>query len=62
VHEYRVANPLHIQQPLVETIVAELTGQVGICPSTAESGARTSWVMDQVLRDYRRHTGQAIGQ
>jgi 1,5-anhydro-D-fructose reductase (1,5-anhydro-D-mannitol-forming) len=62
VHEYRVANPLHIQQPLVETIVAELTEQVGICPSTAESGARTSWVMDQVLRDYRRHTGQAIGQ
>ncbi|WP_109127299.1 Gfo/Idh/MocA family oxidoreductase [Dyella sp. C11] len=60
-HEYRVANPLHIQQPLIETIVAELTGQKGAAPSTAESGARTSWVMDQVLRDYRRGTGQGIG-
>ena len=56
--EYRVANPLHIQQPLIETIVAELTGHPGACPSTAESGARTSWVMDQVLRDYRQERGQ----
>ncbi|MHA6204510.1 Gfo/Idh/MocA family protein [Dyella soli] len=61
VQAYRVANPLHIQQPLIETIVAELTGHKGACPSTAESGARTSWVMDQVLRDYRRATGQAMG-
>ncbi|WP_199099711.1 Gfo/Idh/MocA family oxidoreductase [Dyella sp. ASV21] len=61
-HEYKVANPLHIQQPLIETIVAELTGDAGACPSNAVSGARTSWVMDQVLRDYRRQTGQVIGQ
>ncbi|MDR3445325.1 MULTISPECIES: Gfo/Idh/MocA family oxidoreductase [unclassified Dyella] len=60
-HEYRVANPSHIQQPLIETIVAELTGKKGACPSTAESGARTSWVMDQVLRQYRQESGQAIG-
>lgn len=60
-HEYRVANPLHIQQPLIEAIVAELTGKKGASPSTAESGARTSWVMDQVLREYRRDTAQAIG-
>ena len=59
--EYRVENPRHIQQPLVETIVAELTGQAGASPSTAESGARTSWVLDQVLRDYRRETGMAFG-
>ncbi len=59
--EYRVANPPHIQQPLIETIVAELTGTPGACPSTAESGARTSWVMDRVLRDYRRETGQSMG-
>lgn len=49
VEEIRIANPEHIQQPLIESIVAELTGK-GRCPSTAESGARTSWVMDQVLR------------
>jgi predicted dehydrogenase len=60
-HEHHVDNPRHIQQPLIETIVAELTGQAGACPSSAVSGARTSWVMDQVLRDYREQTGQAIG-
>jgi 1,5-anhydro-D-fructose reductase (1,5-anhydro-D-mannitol-forming) len=49
VEDISVANPEHIQQPLIESIVAELTGK-GVCPSTAESGARTSWVMDQVLR------------
>jgi predicted dehydrogenase len=48
VEDIHIANPEHIQQPLIESIVAELTGK-GICPSTAESGARTSWVMDQVL-------------
>jgi predicted dehydrogenase len=54
VREYRVENPAHIQQPLIETIVAELRGKKGACPSTAESGARTSRVMDQVLHDYRQ--------
>ena len=48
--EYSVANPEHIQQPLIETIVRELRGEQCACPSTAESGARTGWVMDQVLR------------
>jgi len=47
--DIRIANPEHIQQPLIESIVAELTGK-GVCPSNARSGARTSWVMDQVLR------------
>ncbi|MGE7138013.1 Gfo/Idh/MocA family protein [Luteibacter sp. NPDC031894] len=47
--EIRIANPQHIQQPLIESIVAELTGK-GTCPSTARTGARTSWVMDQVLK------------
>jgi predicted dehydrogenase len=60
--EYRVENPVHIQQPLIETIVRELRGEQGACPSTAQSGARTSWVMDQVLRGYRRETGQLLGE
>jgi 1,5-anhydro-D-fructose reductase (1,5-anhydro-D-mannitol-forming) len=47
--EYALPNPPHIQQPLIETIVAELRGEIGACPSTAVSGTRTSWVMDQVL-------------
>ncbi|CAE7292040.1 unnamed protein product [Symbiodinium microadriaticum] len=39
----------HIQQPLIQSIVDELTGD-GTCPSTGESGARTAWVMDQIVR------------
>jgi 1,5-anhydro-D-fructose reductase (1,5-anhydro-D-mannitol-forming) len=43
--------PAPVQQPLIQTVVDELLGR-GTCPSTGESGARTSWVMDQVLREY----------
>ncbi len=51
---FSITNPLHVQQPLIETIVAELRGERGACPADAESGARTAWVMDQILRDYRQ--------
>lgn len=51
---FLIANPAHIQQPLIETIVAELRGERVACPADAASGKRTAWVMDQVLRDYRR--------
>ena len=44
-------NPPHIQQPLIQSIVDRLQGR-GECPSTGESAARTSWVMDQVLSGY----------
>lgn len=43
--------PAHIQQPLIQSIVDELNG-ADRCPSTGVSGARTSWVMDQILADY----------
>jgi 1,5-anhydro-D-fructose reductase (1,5-anhydro-D-mannitol-forming) len=39
-----------VQQPLIQSVVDELLGR-GQCPSTGESGARTAWVMDQVLKD-----------
>jgi predicted dehydrogenase len=38
--------PPHVHQPLIQTIVDELAG-AGQCPSTAESGARASWVLDR---------------
>jgi predicted dehydrogenase len=47
----RIRNPPHVHQPLIQTIVDELHGR-GACPSTGESGARTSWVLDECLRDY----------
>ena len=40
--------PPHIQQPLIQSIVATLQG-VGSCPSTGESGARTNWVMEKLV-------------
>ena len=48
VSEYAFEYPQHIAQPLIQTVVNELIG-TGRCPSTGESAARTSWVMDQML-------------
>jgi predicted dehydrogenase len=53
---FTIPHPAHIQQPLIQTIVDELNG-TGTCPSTGESAARTSWVMDECLRGYRERTG-----
>jgi 1,5-anhydro-D-fructose reductase (1,5-anhydro-D-mannitol-forming) len=48
IKEFVLEYPPHIAQPLIQTVVNELIG-VGECPSSGESGARTSWVMDQML-------------
>ena len=50
--EFKVGYPAHIQQPLIQTVVDDLLG-VGHCPSSGESGARTTWVMDEMLAGYR---------
>lgn len=47
-HEFDIPYPQHVQQPLIQTIVDELLG-MGRSPSTGETAARTSWVMDQIL-------------
>jgi len=44
-------NPLHIQQPLIQTIVDELHGR-GSCPSTGVTASRTAHVMDTVLNSF----------
>ena len=44
------STPSPVQLPLIQTVVDELLGR-GQCPSTGVSGARTAWVMDQVLLD-----------
>jgi len=43
--------PPHIQQPLIETIVAQLLGR-GVCPSTGETALRTTALLDLVLEGY----------
>ena len=44
-------NPQHISQNLVEQVVNELLGN-GACVSTGKSAARTSWVLDEMVKDY----------
>ncbi len=51
--QFSIDYPPHVQQPLIQTVVDALIGQ-GTCPSTGNSAARTSWVMDQMLQDYRK--------
>ena len=46
--EFDLPPPHHIQQPFIQTIVEQLTGQ-GECPSTGVTAARTAWVMDQIV-------------
>ena len=48
---YDIRNPPHVHQPLIQTIVDELRGE-GRCPSTGESAARTSWVLDRCVERY----------
>lgn len=55
VEEFAIKNPPHIQQPLIQSIVDELLGQAGRCPSTGESAARASRAMDDVLREFYGH-------
>jgi hypothetical protein len=44
-------NPEHIQQNLVKQVVNELRGE-GKCASTGVSAARTSWVLDEMVKSY----------
>lgn len=44
-------NPEHISQNLVGQVVNELRGNKK-CVSTGESAARTSWVLDEIVKDY----------
>ncbi|HEY6729369.1 MAG TPA: Gfo/Idh/MocA family oxidoreductase [Polyangiaceae bacterium] len=48
----RVPHPAHVHQPLVETIVAELTDGSSRAPSRADSALRTSVIIDKILAEY----------
>ena len=50
-HEFPFEKPKHVQSFLMEKIVASLRGY-GESPSTGISGARTSWVMDEMVKSY----------
>lgn len=54
VTQFPIDNPPHVQQPLIQTVVNNLLG-LDVCPSTGRSAARTSWVMDQILQEYKQN-------
>lgn len=49
--DLKLENPKHISQKLVQQVVDELRG-IGECISTGESAARTSWVLDEIVKGY----------
>lgn len=49
--EFSFENPPHISQNLVQQVVNELLG-LKKCVSTGKSAARTSWVLDEMVKDY----------
>ncbi|NQU54312.1 MAG: Gfo/Idh/MocA family oxidoreductase [Bacteroidetes bacterium] len=49
--DIKLDNPEHISQNLVQQVVNELRG-VGSCSSTGISAARTSWVLDEMVKNY----------
>jgi len=56
VQEADIPNPQHVQQPFIQSIVDDLNG-VAPCPGNVESAVRSTWVADQVLKNYRRQKG-----
>lgn len=51
--EIKFNNPEHISQNLVQQVNETLLGK-GKCVSTGKSAARTSWVLDEVVKNYYR--------
>jgi len=48
----KVPHPAHVHQPLVESIIAELSGGSALAPSRAETALRTSVIIDKILAEY----------
>ena len=49
--EFSFERPKHVQSFLMEKIVASLRGK-GESPSTGVTGARTNWVLDELVKSY----------
>lgn len=50
--EWSFEMPQHVHQPLVETVVAELTGLDSESFSTGPTGVRTNWVLEELIKGY----------
>jgi predicted dehydrogenase len=58
VEELPLGDPAHVHQPMIQAIVDELNGR-GRAPSTGDSAARTAWVMDEILGEFRAGSRRA---
>ena len=47
--EFNLPYPVHVQQPLIQSIVDDLRG-IGKCASTGATGSQANWVIDQILK------------
>jgi 1,5-anhydro-D-fructose reductase (1,5-anhydro-D-mannitol-forming) len=56
VEEADIPNPAHVQQPFIQSIVDDLNG-IAPCPGNVESAVRSTWVADEVLKNYRQQRG-----
>jgi len=56
VEEANIANPQHVQQPFIQSIVDDLNG-LAPCPGNVEAAVRSTWVADEVLKNYRQQHG-----
>lgn len=56
VQETAIANPPHVQQPFIQSIVDDLNG-LAPCPGSVESAVRSTWVADEILKQYRQENG-----
>lgn len=48
---YDFDQPEHVGERHIQLVIDELRG-VGKCPGTGQSGARTNWVMEEIVKDY----------
>ena len=58
VEEIAIGDPPHVHQPMIQSIVDEMNGE-GRASSTGETAARTAWVMDQLLAEFRAKSQRA---
>lgn len=48
VEDFEIPHPEHVHQPLVDLVVKDLRGE-GKCPSTGETGLRSTFLMDKIV-------------
>ncbi len=48
VEDFNIPHPQHVSQPLVDLLVKDIRGE-GTCPSTGETGMRSSLLMDLIV-------------